>query len=244
MGKDKLQKHSAQMAELVELISECVCARVEGWLAPIPGQIAKHLKTEMENTDFIEKFNAREKKKRHEANKKADASPVRKSDKKKKSEKKKAATSDTPKAAKKRKDPKSPKGVRNKRTMFKLARSADFAGLSRDDRQKKEKEMFNALTPEQLKVYEDQVVEDEKRYAREMALYEKGEYVPSKVVVQPPAPASETKGDVAVAEKKKKPTRKAKAAEAKKNVKAAAADESSDSSSSEDSDGLSEQSDD
>ena len=196
MGKGLLDRDAKILHDFQNMVGDELGAAVTAALRDIPVQVAKVVVDLLEGKDYVDKYVSRKKKERQK-----DASPVRKEDKKKKkktkSEKTKKVEGDekpaTAKPTKKRKDPNSPKGVRNSRTFFKLANAAIFAGLDRKERQDKEDAMFKALTPDQLQVFKNETAKDQIRYDAEMALYKKGEYVAGKTVVQAPAPVPEAK---------------------------------------------------
>ena len=87
--------------------------------------------------------------------------------------------------------------------MFKIDRAADLAGLSRDERFKREHDLYESLTDAQKKMYDDMAAEDKKRHALEMELYKEGKYVPGKI------PYPEAKKDVEMKEEEKAPVEKA-----------------------------------
>jgi hypothetical protein len=245
MGKGNQERDEAFLAKYDEYVVSKIASAIKERLEGVPEQIVVMIKEEYENGDFVDNF--MEKVRKH----KADKSPVRKEDKKKKSEskkEKKAKKSDeeeevkTPKPTKKRKDVNAPKGARNAKTMFKIDRAADLAGLSRDERFKKEKALYDALSDAQKKKYDDMAVKDKERNAREMELYKKGLFVPGKTPLpevameadpkeeEKPAPEKEAK------KKKSKPAPKEDEKEKEKDRKKKKAPKNKDSSESSSSD--------
>ena len=217
---------------MLDKYTEWVVAKVSAdltdRLSGVPAQLVLMIRENFEKEQFAEKFLAKMKK--H----KADRSPSRKSDSKK--GKGKGNDTDTPKPAKKRKDANAPKGVRNAKTMFKIDRAADLAGLSRDDRFKREKELWNELTETQKNIYMAMYDEDKKRFARETELYKKGEFVPGKTplpeIKRDPEPAKEEPKTASIPTVKKK--KKVSEEEKKKTKKTTHKKPSSSSSSSDD----------
>lgn len=177
MGKGTNERDEAMLEKYTAFIAKELVADMTERLAGVPGQMVMMLRENFKTEHLPEKFLAKMRK--HQA----DRSPTRKADKKSKKKKDKggeAEEADTPKPAKKRKDANAPKGARNAKTMFKIVRAADFVGLGRDERFKREKELWDALTEDQQKVYTEMYEEDKKRLAREMELYKKGEFKPGK----------------------------------------------------------------